>query len=197
MTMHAKLVLVLAGSALAAAAPQAASAAELVTNGGFETGDFTGWTLTGNTGFTGVTTSPVYEGTYAAYFGQVGSTGTLSQLLDTVVGETYTISFALSNLGSTPNSFAASFGDSPLLTFTNLGPLPYVLYTFSAVATSTSTPITFTFRQDPSFWVLDAVSVDGVLVPEPATWAMMIGGMGLAGGALRRRHAVRTTVSFA
>ena len=31
--------------------------------------------------------------------------------------------------------------------------------------------------------VLDAV-------PEPATWAMMIGGIGLAGGALRRRRAV-------
>ena len=34
-------------------------------------------------------------------------------------------------------------------------------------------------------------------VPEPATWAMMIGGFGLVGGALRRRNAaVRTRVSF-
>jgi hypothetical protein len=32
------------------------------------------------------------------------------------------------------------------------------------------------------------------LVPEPATWAMMIGGMGLVGGAMRRR---RTSVRFA
>ena len=32
-------------------------------------------------------------------------------------------------------------------------------------------------------------------VPEPATWAMMIGGIGLAGGALRRRRSV--TVRFA
>jgi hypothetical protein len=32
-------------------------------------------------------------------------------------------------------------------------------------------------------------------VPEPSTWAMMIGGLGLAGVALRRRRA--TTVSFA
>jgi len=33
-------------------------------------------------------------------------------------------------------------------------------------------------------------------VPEPASWAMMIGGFGLAGGALRRRK-VRTAVTFA
>ncbi len=33
-------------------------------------------------------------------------------------------------------------------------------------------------------------------VPEPATWAMMILGVGMAGGALRRRRAVKTTVSF-
>lgn len=33
-------------------------------------------------------------------------------------------------------------------------------------------------------------------VPEPATWAMMIGGFGMVGGAMRRRK-VATTVSFA
>lgn len=32
-------------------------------------------------------------------------------------------------------------------------------------------------------------------VPEPASWAMMIGGFGLVGGALRRRAMVRTTAS--
>jgi hypothetical protein len=34
-------------------------------------------------------------------------------------------------------------------------------------------------------------------VPEPATWAMMIGGMGVVGGAMRRRRSVSTKVSFA
>ena len=34
-------------------------------------------------------------------------------------------------------------------------------------------------------------------VPEPATWAMMIAGFGLAGFALRRRSMVRTTVRYA
>jgi hypothetical protein len=44
------------GSAPAMAIPSQcdAIAGNLVTNRGFETGDFSGWTLTGNGGFTGV-----------------------------------------------------------------------------------------------------------------------------------------------
>jgi hypothetical protein len=34
-------------------------------------------------------------------------------------------------------------------------------------------------------------------VPEPATWAMMIGGFGMVGGAMRRRRSMSTKVSFA
>jgi hypothetical protein len=38
----------------------------------------------------------------------------------------------------------------------------------------------------------------GGAVPEPTTWAMMIGGLGAVGGAVRRRRSsVKTTVSFA
>ena len=41
----------------------------------------------------------------------------------------------------------------------------------------------------------DVALIPVALVPEPATWAMMIGGIGLAGGALRRRQ--RVAVRFA
>ena len=88
------------GALALAAAATPSNAAELVTNGGFETGNFSGWTLGGNTGFTGVDTASAHSGTYGAYFGAVGSTGTLSQLLNTVAGQTYTVSFWLSNSGS-------------------------------------------------------------------------------------------------
>jgi hypothetical protein len=36
-----------------------------------------------------------------------------------------------------------------------------------------------------------------VAVPEPASWALIIAGVGIAGGGLRRRRSIRTTVSFA
>ena len=41
------------------------------------------------------------------------------------------------------------------------------------------------------------INFSAAAVPEPATWAMMIGGVGLVGGAMRRRTARRTTVRFA
>ncbi len=46
----------------------------------------------------------------------------------------------------------------------------------------------------------DSVGVSftvGSYAPEPATWAMMIGGFGMVGGAMRRRRSVSTKVSFA
>lgn len=42
----------------------------------------------------------------------------------------------------------------------------------------------------------DDLRIGGTAVPEPATWAMMLGGFGLAGGAMRyRRRAVRVSFS--
>ena len=45
--------------------------------------------------------------------------------------------------------------------------------------------------QDPTLWHVSAV---GGAVPEPASWALMLGGFGFVGGAMRSRR--RTAVSF-
>ena len=48
---------------------------------------------------------------------------------------------------------------------------------------------------DPSRWTVSAVAANGA-VPEPASWAMMLGGFGLVGGAMRSRRG-KAAISFA
>ena len=87
-----------------------AARADLVTNGSFETGDFTGWTQFGNTGFSGVTCSGgAPGGSCFAFFGPVGSNGGISQTLTTTPGTQYTVSYFLNPDGGTPSAFSATF----------------------------------------------------------------------------------------
>jgi hypothetical protein len=181
------LALGLATAALLASAPLRAG----VINGGFETGDFTGWTQFGDTSFTGVDGFAPHSGNFAAFFGPI-DTGGISQTLTTVAGTAYNIQFWMQNEGdvngdNSPNSFAVNWdGGAAEITLINAGAFGYTLYAFNAIATSATTDLTFSFTHLPAFWDLDDVTVT---VPEPGSLALLALAGGMLGFARRRRGA--------
>lgn len=181
----------IAMAALAGLSSLAMADANLVANGDFETGSFANWTQSGSTAFNGVLcvdggTAP--DGICQAYFGPLGTTGGIEQALTTTAGTQYLVTFKLSGDGADPSSVQVNFGSQTLLALSNPTTSGFQLYAFVASATSASTTLSFQFRDDNSFMMLDSVSVSAV--PEPASAAMLaLGGLGLGAMLMRRRSA--------
>ena len=175
------------------------ASAALVTNGGFETGDFSGWTQFGYVTNTAVDVNAPQSGTYGAYFGPVGDTGGIKQTLATSANQFYTVQFWLMseadvNNTSTPNSFDFTWGGNSVTSLLNAAASNYVQYSFTLQAASASTELSFTFQNDPAFWDLDSISVvesanPDQTVPEPGSLAL-IGLAGALAGLVRRRRPV-------
>jgi hypothetical protein len=151
----------------------------IVNNGGFETGDFTGWTQGGNTGDTGVDMDSAHTGNFGAFLGPVESPGTLTQNLTTIASSNYELSFFLNGNGgsegtSLPNGGFGGvefqvFWNGAMIFDTTNPPSSYQQFQFfNLTATGPSTELKFVFQNDPSFFHLDDVvaGLSAATVPE-------------------------------
>ena len=204
-------LLSLQGQAVAASVCDA-TAGNLVANCGFETGDFTSWTLTGNdtplsegvlygveAGADPVDGIVPHSGDNQAFFADlVANETTLSQLIATIAGDTYAISFYVAQ-DTAPgglcgpvlctNQLSASF-DGTLLT--NLSAVPvegYTSYSFVDTATDASSALDITLGNDLGEFLLDDVVVTDTTpaaTPEPSAWILMLAACVITGMAAKK-----------
>jgi Pro-kumamolisin, activation domain/Immunoglobulin I-set domain/Bacterial Ig-like domain (group 3)/Viral BACON domain len=146
----------------------------LVQNGGFETGDFTDWTLTGDGGDYDYVDDGVYitphSGDYAAALGEVGTLAYLSQTLPTSPGQTYLLSLWLDSPNVrhqtlTPNEFTVEWNGVTLFDQTDIGKIGWTNLQFTVKATSSSSVLQIGARDDNYYLGLDDVSVTPILSP--------------------------------
>lgn len=145
----------------------------MVANGGFETGDFTGWTR-GQPEIPGadfIATDPavVHSGLFGAAlqgpseFQQIGS---LSQTLRTTPGMSYSISFWVNSAdGLHDNELQATWGSTVLPGLSNLVSGVWTHLQYHLTATNAATVLQFNVGLDPSRLGLDDVTVVPLVRP--------------------------------
>lgn len=198
----------LAGAALTlatAAVTTGAQASNLLINGSFETGDLTGWTSTyGSYNPFGTTYGSGMDGTYwhwlAGYETPITTYQNVSGLTS---GQSYVLTFIMASEFTHADSVNVSVNGGSGTLFTAPA---YIPGGFNGGFWDNWVSQTYTFTAGPGVNKIQFstvglnqggydVGVDNVVlsaggIPEPASWAMMLVGFGLAGAALRRRKVV-------
>ena len=192
----------------------ATAQAQLIVNGGFENALLTPWVTEGALN-SGIQTFVGQAGTLGAILSnsELDTIGRFSQSFTVMTAGTYSFSFLLGRgevfcgCNDVPLTFRALVDDF-VLDATLPGSVTSVpffaqttRYDRSASLGVGTHRLAFEFSRGQTlfgrspFFVLDDVSatlVNGAPgVPEPASWAMMIAGFGLAGAGARRRTAAR------
>lgn len=153
----------------------------IVLNGGFETGDFTDWSLNTNGigtfvdyGASGITP---HSGTYFAALGQPTTVGYISQTLPTVPNQSYLLSLWLNSPDvtqipqsgasvNTPNQFIVSWNGTAFFNQVDIPPITgWTNLQFIVTATDTNTILQFGERVDPWYFGLDDINVWPIPTP--------------------------------
>jgi flagellin len=169
-------------------------AQDAVVNGGFEDSNtsFSPWILNDPDSFCSIGTDPLFshDGQNHADLTDTPNTGSLTQTLNTVNGQFYTLSFWLANdggpTGGDTNSFTAIWNGTTELSLTNSNPFNYTHFTYTVQATSSSTVLEFDFHNDADYFRLDTVSATAA-VPEPSAAWLVLAGLPLFAMVTRRR----------
>lgn len=175
--------------------PASAASSNLITNGGFETGDYSGWTLTNDespgdgtqVGFhngvgysgeaiDGETPIDAHTGNHYFYFGNAYSDATLSQQISTQTGQNYDFSFYINTLeGAKPNDLKVNFGNNQVFNQTNITTNGWTKYDFTVTANAPIMAVAFAGYNNPTNNFVDDVSVKAITdtsvkaVPEGST----------------------------
>ena len=183
-------ILILTMALLISMAGRAHAGPITITNPGFETVNFSGWTTTPIEALFGVRDFSPHSGILSAVFGEstVGSYDAISQTLTTTPGDVVDVTFWLQNEDGGTNDFQALWNGAVVFDRLNAGAFPYTLQSFIVPATSSSSTLTFRAYNQASFFYLDDVSATESLaaVPEPTSLTLMA--LGLAGLAARLRR---------
>ncbi len=170
----------------------AASAnANLVVNGGFETGNFSSWNTqaaAAGSDFS-VINGQSHSGSFSALFqADQNQYDSIWQSLNTVQGTSYTISFWVYNAGVGEDSMQVLWEGNTILNSTPINaPLEdWTEFSVNAMATTNGSDLKFKFYDGTAWAGLDDVTVTATPVPEPATMAVLGGGLLLL---IRRRRA--------
>lgn len=175
-------------------------------NGGFETGDFTNWTMVGDPDYTFVLAGDdadvagegafpdepddffVHSGLYGVYLGESPDTGSLSQTVTTTASGQYVVSFWLTSIAyqgeTAPNGFDAEWNNSILFSATNLPAFGWTNMQYLVTSAGTSGTLKFDFNNTPGAFALDDVTVQTAPGPVLNPTTVSGGNFGMKIGAI-------------